>query len=42
MEIITDMDYKHMQKKVLKNFEIKTLGEYEDLYVHYIQSIHFY
>ena len=32
MEDITDADYKHT-KKVWKNFEIKKVGEYHDLYV---------
>ena len=32
MEDITDADYKHA-KKVWKNFKIKNLGEYHDLYV---------
>ena len=32
MEDITDTDYAHA-KKVCKDFEIKNLGEYHDLYV---------
>ena len=32
MEDITDADYAHA-KRVCKAFEIKTLGEYHDLYV---------
>ena len=32
MEDITDADYAHA-KKVCKDFEIKNLGEYHDLYV---------
>ena len=32
MEDITDTDYVHA-KRVCKNFEIKNLGEYHDLYV---------
>ena len=32
MEDITDADYAHA-KRVCKDFEIKTLGEYHDLYV---------
>ena len=32
MEDITDADYTHV-KKVCKDFEIKNLGEYHDLYV---------
>ena len=32
MENITDADYMH-EKKVCKDFEIKNLGEYHDLYV---------
>ena len=32
MEDITDADYVHA-KRVCKNFEIKNLGEYHDLYV---------
>ena len=32
MEDITDADYKHA-KTVSKDFEIKNLGEYRDLYV---------
>ena len=32
MEDITDADYKHA-KRVWKDFEIKNLGEYYDLYV---------
>ena len=39
MEDITDADYAHA-KRVSKNFEIKKLGEYHDLYAHdlYLQS----
>ena len=33
-EDITDADYAH-GKRVCKGFEIKNLGEYHDLYVHY-------
>ena len=33
MDDITDADYAHT-KRVCKNFEIKNLGEYYDLYVH--------
>ena len=33
MEDITDADYAHA-KRVRKDFEIKNLGEYHDLYVH--------
>ena len=32
MEDITDADYAHA-KRICKNFEIKNLGEYYDLYV---------
>ena len=32
MEHITDADYTH-SKRVCKDFEIKCLGEYHDLYV---------
>ena len=32
MEVITDADYPHA-KRVCKDFEIKNLGEYHDLYV---------
>ena len=32
MEDITDADYEHA-KRVCKEFEVKTLGEYHDLYV---------
>ena len=32
MEDITDADYAHA-KRVCKDFEIKNLGEYHDLYV---------
>ena len=32
MEDITDADYTHA-KRVCKDFEIKNLGEYHDLYV---------
>ena len=32
MEDITDADYMHA-KRVCKNFEIKKLGEYHDLYL---------
>ena len=32
MEDITDADYAHA-KRVFKDFQIKTLGEYHDLYV---------
>ena len=32
MEVITDADYAHA-KRVCKDFEIKNLGEYHDLYV---------
>ena len=32
MEDITDADYIH-EKKVCKDFDIKNLGEYHDLYV---------
>ena len=32
MEDITDADYAH-RKRVCKNFEIKNVGEYHDLYV---------
>ena len=32
MEDITDADYEHA-KRVCKDFEIKNLGEYHDLYV---------
>ena len=32
LEYITDADYTH-PKRVCKNFEIKNLGEYHDLYV---------
>ena len=32
IEDITDADYEHA-KRVCKNFEIKNLGEYHDLYV---------
>ena len=32
MEEITDADYIH-GKRVCKNFEIKSLGEYHDLYL---------
>ena len=32
MEDITDADYAH-EKRVCKDFEIKNLGEYHDLYV---------
>ena len=32
MEDITDADYAHA-RKVCKDFEIKSLGEYHDLYV---------
>ena len=32
MEDITGVDYTHA-KRVCKNFEIKTLGEYHDLFV---------
>ena len=32
MEDITDSDYAHI-KRVRKDFEIKNLGEYHDLYV---------
>ena len=32
MEDITDADYTHT-KRVCKNFEIKSLGEYQDLHV---------
>ena len=32
MEDITDADYAHA-KRVCKDFEIKSLGEYHDLYV---------
>ena len=32
MENITDADYMH-EKKICKDFEIKNLGEYHDLYV---------
>ena len=32
MEDITDVDYAHA-KRVCKDFQIKTLGEYHDLYV---------
>ena len=32
MEDITDEDYEHA-KRICKNFEIKSLGEYHDLYV---------
>ena len=32
MEYITDVDYMHT-KRVCKDFEIKNLGEYHDLYV---------
>ena len=32
MENITDVDYMHA-KRVCKDFEIKTLGEYNELYV---------
>ena len=33
MEDITDAGYAHAKKKVCKNFEIKNLGVYHDLYV---------
>ena len=32
MEDITDADYTHA-KRICKNFEIKKLGEYHDLYI---------
>ena len=32
MKDITDADYAHA-KRVCKNFEVKNLGEYHDLYV---------
>ena len=32
MEDITDVDYAH-KKRVCKDFDIKDLGEYHDLYV---------
>ena len=32
MEVITDADYTHA-KRVCKDFKIKNLGEYHDLYV---------
>ena len=32
MDYITDVDYVHA-KKVCKNFEIKNLGQYHDLYI---------
>ena len=32
MEDITDVDYAH-EKRVCKDFDIKDLGEYHDLYV---------
>ena len=34
MEDITDADYEHA-KRVWKDFKIKNLGEYHDLYVQY-------
>ena len=34
LEGISDADYEHV-KKVLEAFEIKNLGEYHDLYVHF-------
>ena len=34
MEDITDADYTH-EKIVCKDYEIKNLGEYHDLYVQY-------
>ena len=34
MEDITDAEYKHA-KRVWKDFKIKNLGEYHDLYVQY-------
>ena len=33
MEDITDEDYVEYTKRVCKNFQIKNLGEYHDLYV---------
>ena len=33
MEDITDEDYVEYAKRVCKNFQIKNLGEYHDLYV---------
>ena len=33
LEGISDTDYRHV-KKVWEAFEIKNLGEYQDLYVH--------
>ena len=32
MEDITDTDYMHL-RRVLKDFELKNLGEYHDLYL---------
>ena len=34
LEGISDADYEHVEK-VLEAFEIKNLGEYHDLYVHF-------
>ena len=33
MENVTNADHKHAKQKVWKNFDIKNLGEYHDLYV---------
>ena len=33
MENVTNADHKHANQKVWKNFDIKNLGEYHDLYV---------
>ena len=33
MENITEADYMH-RKRVYKDFKIKSIGEYHDLYVH--------
>ena len=38
MEVITNSDYLHT-KRVCKDFEIKNLGEYHDLY---LKSIHYF
>ena len=40
MEDITDADYKHA-KRVSKDFKMKHLGEYCDLYVHIAIMVHY-
>ena len=39
MEDITDAEYAHGTKRICKTFEIKTLREYNDLYVMYLGTL---